>query len=183
MGYRKWRGGFRQRVRSRSRLRRIGDILLFCILAAGMLYGIARFLPEHTTQGGAQVIDGDSLTVDGEEIRLTGMDAPEARQTCLDEQGREWPCGRQATLTLRELTRKAQVVCKGGAHDKYGRLLARCSVGELSLNAEMVRLGFAISEAEQGFVYDAEQNEARRAGRGLWRGTFDRPKAWREAHE
>ena len=131
MGYGNWRGGFRQRVRGRSRLRRIGDILLFCTLAVGMLYGIARFLPEHTTQGGAQVIDGDSLTVDGEEIRLTGMDAPEARQTCLDEQGRVWPCGRQATLTLKELTRKVQVVCKGSAHDKYGRLLARCIGGRV----------------------------------------------------
>ncbi len=183
MGYRKWRGGFRRPVRRTSSLRRIGDILLFCTLAVGMLYAIARFLPERTTQGGARVIDGDSLTVDGEEIRLTGMDAPEARQTCLDEQQRTWPCGSEATQTLKQLTRTTRVVCKGNDHDKYSRLLARCSAGDVVLNAEMVRLGFAISEAEQGFVYGAEQNEARRAGRGMWRGTFDRPRAWREAHQ
>lgn len=157
--------------------------MLFCTLAVGMLYAIARFLPERTTQGGAQVIDGDSLSVDGEEIRLTGIDAPESRQTCLDSEGRVWSCGGEATRTLKRLTRNTRVVCKGGAHDKYGRLLARCSAGDLVLNAEMVRLGFAISEAEQGFAYGAEQSEARRSGHGLWRGTFDRPHAWREAHQ
>ncbi len=183
MGYRKWRGGFRQPVRRTSWLRRIGDLLLFCALTAGTLYVIARYLPERTTQGGAWVIDGDSLNVDGEEIRLTGIDAPEAQQTCRDRQDREWPCGAEATRTLKRLAQKAHVVCHGGAHDKYGRVLARCSAGDLVLNAEMIRLGFAVSEAEQGYVYGSEQKEARRAGRGIWRGTFDRPREWRAAHQ
>ena len=183
MARRKWRGGFRQPIRRREWLRTLGDLALLGILTVGSLYAIARFLPERTTQGMALVIDGDSLNLDGEEIRLSGIDAPEARQTCRDEARREWPCGEEATLTLKRLTRNTQVVCYGGAHDKYGRLLAHCSADERSLNGEMVRLGFAISEDEQGYVYSSEQNEARRTGRGIWRGSFERPHDWRAAHE
>jgi hypothetical protein len=42
---------------------------------------------------GLQVLDGNSLKVDGENIRLTGIDAPELHQTCRDAQASEWPCG------------------------------------------------------------------------------------------
>lgn len=182
MGYRHWKGAFRQPVRRRSGLRRIADFALFCVLAAGALYAIARFLPERTVEGSVHVIDGDSLVVDGQEVRLTGIDAPEYRQTCQDKNGNAWPCGKEAAGTLRRLIGTTPVVCTGGTFDIYDRLLARCTAGTVNLNREMVRLGFALSGAEQGFAYRVEQADARDAGRGIWRGPFVQPHEWRETH-
>lgn len=50
--------------------------------------------------GIASVIDGDTLEIRGERIRLHGIDAPESSQTCLDEAGRKWRCGQRAALAL-----------------------------------------------------------------------------------
>ncbi|MCB1484044.1 MAG: thermonuclease family protein, partial [Hyphomicrobiaceae bacterium] len=46
-------------------------------------------------RGAARVIDGDSLYVGQNEVRLKGIDAPEGRQTCLRD-GRDWDCGNAA---------------------------------------------------------------------------------------
>jgi endonuclease YncB( thermonuclease family) len=49
-----------------------------------------------------RVIDGDSLEVAGENIRLIRIDAPEGRQLC-QRAGREWRCGDDATAALGQL--------------------------------------------------------------------------------
>lgn len=183
MGYRRWKDGFRVRARPRRRLGRLGDILLFCLLASVTVYAIARFLPEAERSGRAFAIDGDSLRVDGVEFRLRGIDAPEAKQTCRDRDGAEWPCGIDATLTLKRLVRGARVTCRGDETDRYGRRLASCTVGDIELNAEMVRLGFAVARDQNGLPYLLQQVEARRAARGIWRGKFEHPSDWRATHD
>ncbi|WP_448377774.1 thermonuclease family protein, partial [Fervidobacterium sp.] len=52
----------------------------------------------QTLVGRASVVDGDTLEVRGERVRLWGLDAPESAQTCLDEAERPWPCGRRAAF-------------------------------------------------------------------------------------
>jgi len=49
--------------------------------------------------GIATVIDGDTLEIHGQRIRLHGIDAPESRQLCrLD--GKPWQCGKDAANNL-----------------------------------------------------------------------------------
>ncbi len=49
--------------------------------------------------GVASVIDGDTIEVHGQRIRLHGIDAPESRQLCrLD--GKPWQCGKDAANAL-----------------------------------------------------------------------------------
>ena len=51
--------------------------------------------------GEARVIDGDTIEVQGQRIRLHGIDAPESRQLCrLD--GEPWRCGKEAAAALAE---------------------------------------------------------------------------------
>ena len=56
---------------------------LFLILATSAAQGDAII-------GRASVIDGDTLEIHGERIRILDIDAPESRQTCEDQDGA--PC-------------------------------------------------------------------------------------------
>jgi len=142
-----------------------------------MIVAVLKFSGVLTIDDGpVQVIDGDSLRRDDIEIRLAGIDAPEYRQTCKDEVGEDWPCGRAATRELRKLVGGREVACTALDTDRYGRLVAYCMAGATNLNEEMVRQGYAVSF---GDFFKAEA-EARAAKKGLWRGTFERPNAWRE---
>jgi endonuclease YncB( thermonuclease family) len=124
-----------------------------------------------------RVADGDTIEVGGQRIRLTGLDAPEWNQTCTRADGTDWSCGRAAADRLREVTRGATLSCRGEGHDPYGRLLATCSAGVTDLAEAMVRDGLAVASGD----YQRAESDARRAGRGIWQGRFDRPADWRAA--
>ena len=76
--------------------------------------------------GKPRVIDGDTIEIAGERIRLHGIDAPETKQSCTDMDGREWRCGQDATFALANLIGDHWITCKGGTRDRYGRLIAVC---------------------------------------------------------
>ena len=69
------------------------------------------------------VIDGDTFEMDGETIRLWGIDAPELDQQCNGE-----PVGRQAAAHLSRLFELAEgpPECTVVNTDRYGRTIARC---------------------------------------------------------
>jgi endonuclease YncB( thermonuclease family) len=127
--------------------------------------------------GKVDVIDGDSLRLDGREVRLAGIDAPELHQIC-ERGGRPYECGRIARRVLAEKRLAGNMTCRLGGTDRYGRALGRCFVGAEDVNAAMVREGWAVSYGR----YEHEEGEARAARRGLWQGTFERPADWRRAH-
>jgi endonuclease YncB( thermonuclease family) len=158
------------------------DIAIFASVAIIVLLAIHVFNRVAVTPGNVDIIDGDSFRRGEVEIRLYGIDAPEYRQTCRDEGGRDWNCGREAARALRDLVSRRTVECTGLDADRYGRLVARCTVGNIVLNSEMVRLGWAIAYARHGTPYGQEEEDARRRRRGIWRGTFDLPEDWREIH-
>jgi len=131
----------------------------------------------------ASVIDGDTLRVGGERIRLLGIDAPELSQTCRDEAGREWLCGREARDRLNALVGQGEVNCATNSLDRYGRALATCSAGPVAdVGASLVREGYAVDYGRGPINYRSAEAEARAARRGIWRGEFERPQDWRERH-
>jgi endonuclease YncB( thermonuclease family) len=131
--------------------------------------------------GEPTVIDGDTIVVAGEHVRLQGIDAPEMHQTCT-AYGQEWPCGQTAADWLRDRLRGQHVDCVGHARDRYGRLLAVCYVGGEDLNERIVREGWALDFRRYSSDYLAAESEAKRAGAGIWRGEFEPPWEWRAAH-
>ena len=130
-------------------------------------------------------IDGDTIRAgNGVEYRIFGVDAPELHQTCKDASGKSWLCGRAAKAKLTTLMKTGAVNCVARATDRYNRIVAVCSAqGVPDLGEQLVRDGYAIDlGGEAGNPYQAAETEAKDAKRGIWRGTFDRPSDWRQAH-
>jgi endonuclease YncB( thermonuclease family) len=120
--------------------------------------------------GPARVIDGDTISIAGTRIRLEGIDAPEAGQTCKSAANEPWPCGSQATANLSDIVAGKSVVCEKRGTDKYGRILATCFVGGQDINALMVRQGYAWAFVKYSSAYVREEAEARAEKRGIWQG-------------
>ncbi len=135
----------------------------------------------ETITGTARIIDGDTLEIGGEAIRLFGLDAPETRQTCTSYSGRDYPCGVYASDALADLVQESILTCVGTQRDRYDRLIASCSIGALDLNREMVRIGWAVAFKKYTTFYLAEELEAAKSSVGLWRGEFQRPSEFRAA--
>jgi endonuclease YncB( thermonuclease family) len=155
------------------------DVVLAIAILGMLALVAARFEKLSTINplGVARVGDGDSLQLAGERIRLRGIDAPELNQTC--RRGAvDYSCGRQAMAALRRLTEGRQVSCQGWERDRYGRLLATCTVGGVELNRRQVADGWAVAYGG----YGAEEADARAAKLGIWAGDFERPSEWRVTH-
>jgi endonuclease YncB( thermonuclease family) len=129
--------------------------------------------------GWAVPIDGDTIEIAGERVRLHGIDAPESDQECTDAAGFVYRCGEQATGALRALIDGQTVSCQQIDTDKYGRIVAVCRRGDVDLNAAMVREGWAVAYVEYATDYVAEEAQAKRDRRGIWGGKFIVPAAYR----
>jgi endonuclease YncB( thermonuclease family) len=163
---------------------------LFGLVVLGAVTIVAQVLlgngPDQTTRVPdsalirVTAVDGDSLRSEGgEDIRLLGIDAPELYQTCRNASGREWACGREAHAALRALIARGEVRCRGSERDRYDRRLARCSAGSIAdLGEAMVRDGLALNDHHG--TYAQAEHDARRAQRGIWSGTFQRPAEYRD---
>jgi len=127
-----------------------------------------------SVSGVPRVVDGDTLVVQNTRVRLFGIDAPEAQQTCEGAAGRAWSCGAAATQSLRELAKQG-VRCTGDEEDRYGRLIAVCRVGGRDLNAAMVARGAAFAYRKYSMAYVRQEAEAKSARRGIWQGAAERP--------
>ncbi|HEV7328655.1 MAG TPA: thermonuclease family protein [Bosea sp. (in: a-proteobacteria)] len=167
--------GWRRVGRSVDFVVALGFLLLLAIAGAVLQY---RLGPSRSLAGAAEAIDGDSLRLLGEELRLEGIDAPEYRQSCRDRNGSEVACGRQARRALAAMLALGTISCTVSRADRYGRGLARCQQGDAEINAALVRQGNAVSYG----AYQAEEAEAKAAGRGLWALSFERPEEWRRSH-
>ena len=67
--------------------------------------------------GTAQIVDGDTLELQGERIRILYIDAPESRQTCMRSDGVIVQCGQLATVGLTGWIGMQRVTCDPFARD------------------------------------------------------------------
>ena len=135
--------------------------------------------PRIPIVGRAWIVDGDTIHVAGSRIRLEGIDAPEKDQSCVDADRKAWLCGQAATRQLRERTRGQILTCAPRAIDRYGRVVATCSLPDgTDLGAWLVRHGWALAS---GFsrVYASDEADAKAQMRGIWAGSFVAPWEWR----
>jgi len=146
--------------------------------------GTSTPAPGTTITGRASVIDGDTIEIQGESIRLNGIDAPESSQTCSDSLGKSYRCGARSAAALDELlSASSPTRCKFVERDRYGRFVGNCYRADGSSVQELhVRSGWALDWPRySGGAYAAQQRAAQEEGTGLWAGTFQLPWEWRAA--
>ena len=166
-----------------SGMRNLGVIILFLGLASGVR-------AESIISGvDYRIVDGDTVHIGANKIRLIGIDAPERKQHCQTRAGAAWPCGMIARDMLAGMVAtRAGLTCVISGKDRYNRLLGTCyagvgsspggeAVGGFDLQQALVRAGLAV--AEYGDTYHDDETVARSRGRGIWAGCFTRPKDWR----
>ena len=151
------------------------------IAAAVMLAGSHSIASAQIHLGIAVAVDGDTIRLGDDRIRLIGIDAPEANQLC-ERGGIEWQCGAEATALLAALLERGQIECRQMGRDVYQRALASCKVGRLDLAELMVGSGLAIVTDESDRLLLDRQSEARGASRGVWAGSFQMPAEFRAAN-
>ncbi len=118
--------------------------------------------------GVAHVVDGDTITIGETRVRLEGIDAPEAGQTCPRRWIGTWACGAAATARLGQLVGDKPVTCQTRGLDRYGRVLAVCFADGRDINAQMVRDGLAWAFVKYSHTYVREEAQARAEGVGIW---------------
>lgn len=129
--------------------------------------------------GIASVIDGDTLDIHGQRIRLHGIDAPESAQICT-RTGKPWRCGQAAALALDDYLARRSVSCTGLGEDRYGRTIGRCTVNGVDIEGWMADQGWAMDYTKYSKgEYSANEQRAKAEQRGIWASEFVPPWEWR----
>lgn len=143
---------------------------ILCVLAAPAFADV---------QGAIDVVDGDTIRVAGETIRLHGIDAPEVNQPCQDDTGADWACGAFVQRAVTERYQGAQTTCVVLERDRYDRLVAKCYVDGADINEAIVLAGWAEAYRSYSYDYDFAEKNAQIQGAGLWSSTMQSPAAFR----
>ena len=147
-----------------------------------ILFFLSNNLLAKTIIGKAIVIDGDTIHIKSNKIRLHGIDAPETNQTCkVDNQ--DWFCGKQSTKELKKLISNQEVKCTTNDVDIYNRFVAICYVNEININQWMVKSGWAIAYRYYSTDYIIEEKYARDNKLGIWKSEFMKPYAYRQQNK
>jgi endonuclease YncB( thermonuclease family) len=135
--------------------------------------------------GVAKVIDGDSIEINDNQIRLIGIDAPEYAQKCFDKNEKKYSCGTASTDFLKKLINERNVECEYQEKDIYNRYLANCYLSEMNINYEMVKNGMAIIYNLKTANQEIKRLEvsAKKHKVGLWQGKFEEPKSFRKRNK
>src|SRR6185437_14858334 len=104
------------------------------------------------------VVDGDTLRLGQQVVRLSGIAAPGRGTDCgsID-------CGAAAANALSGLIGGHAVNCRIEGHDSLGRPLGTCQASGVKLNEALVREGWAHAVAAS---LRRGEDDARKAGRG-----------------
>jgi endonuclease YncB( thermonuclease family) len=140
---------------------------------AGRPLGSAEPDPEsaprtEATAAETRVVDGDTVVIRGERIRIAHIDAPEAGQVHL---GTGADAGRAAAAALRRFLDEAQdrIEVLPIETDAYGRTVAMLRIGPYDVGLTLVKMGMAVADRNAPDAYRAAEAWARARKVGLWR--------------
>ena len=121
-----------------------------------------------------KITDGDTIKINGEKIRFSGIDTPELNQTCAIE-GVKNSCGLIAKQILIDKIIDNKVKCIKEGKDRYKRILAECFVNNESLSRYLVRSGYAFAYRKYSKKFIIDEDYARANKLGMWSMEFEYP--------
>ena len=127
-----------------------------------------------------RVVDGDTIILNGEKIRFSGIDTPELKQTCLKD-NEEVGCGMFAKMLLVKTLGKNTPKCIGKKNDFYKRTLAECFLNGESLSKFLVRNGYAFAYRKYSTKFVKDEDFAKINKLGMWSMTFQFPWDFRKS--
>ena len=126
-----------------------------------------------------KITDGDSIKINGDKIRFSGIDTPELKQTCIKNYVKIL-CGLNAKRILVDKIGNNKVTCVKEGKDRYKRILAECFVNNESLSSYLVRSGYAFAYRKYSKKFISDEEFAKSNKLGLWSMEFDYPWDWRK---
>ncbi|MDA7552174.1 thermonuclease family protein [Candidatus Pelagibacter sp.] len=126
-----------------------------------------------------KIIDGDTIHLNGQKIRFTGIDSPELDQTCI-KNGEKKLCGVLAKDVLIKKIGNNSVECIVEGKDRYKRILAECFVNNESLSAYLVRSGYAFAYRKYSQKFVVDEDYAKINEIGIWSMKFEYPWDYRK---
>lgn len=142
-----------------------------------LVLGLAA-IASQAAEPEVRVIDGDTIDLAGQRIRLFGIDAPEKGQIC-DERGQARDCGAWSAMMLQQAIASFDVHCSTVDRDRYGRLVSICTANGADLGAVMVQNGAATAYRRYSARYVGEEQGAKARGLGIWAGRMVAPETYR----
>ena len=128
-----------------------------------------------------KITDGDTIKINGEKIRFSGIDTPELNQTCVKE-GVKNSCGLTAKQILIDKIVDNKVKCIKEGKDRYKRILAECFVNNESLSRYLVRSGYAFAYRKYSKKFIIDEDYARANKLGMWSMEFEYPWDFRRSN-
>jgi endonuclease YncB( thermonuclease family) len=149
---------------------RLSAIALATVLAASLATG-------PVPANAQAVLDGGTIVLEGRDVRLWGIDAPD-----LDEACGGWAAGRLAAAALQKLIGNRSIVCQARGLDHQGRIFGKCRAGGVDLGATMVREGWAWALVEYSRDYVEQEAQAKTENLGVHEHQCEPASQWRQAH-
>lgn len=150
--------------------RSTGRIIAAAVAASAFAVSVADAVE---VAGIAVVRSGNEITIDGNSVRLYGVTAPAPDARCDSGDG-EFQCGIIAWAALIQLADGKPLSCDVEGEAPQGAVFGTCYVGERDVNEALVRSGWAEAAADTD-RYRVDQEDARRARRGMWAGRVRAP--------
>ena len=146
-------------------------LLLVALLGAAQQAGVERLVGAHFEARVTRIADGDTIELipAGQtrpiRIRFEGVDAPELGEVF----------SRESQALVRSLLLNQRVGVDGRDVDRYGRLVARVSVGGRDASLELIKAGLACHRFAPDAALAKAEAQARAAGSGFWAATAAKP--------
>ena len=151
--------------------------IIWITFIKGVFIGLLIYHFFISTESHAQtlrIIDGDTIVINGEKIRFSGIDTPELKQTCVQDEQNVY-CGIYAKKLLAKKIGNKIPKCISEGKDKYDRTLAECFINEESLSRFLVRSGYAFAYRKYSKKFIKDEEFAKKNKIGMWSMKFEYP--------